>query len=127
MNQSDEHPMAAARGALFGDHQAPAEPAPEPTPEGDPREAVAARSGLPVDALRGSTTAEVEAHAEVISAWLESRQRMDPIPAQGKHPGQYRPPVLPLRNLTNPDAPVPHDVAHPDHNTAHKHPGWIGH
>ena len=127
MNHNEEHPMAAARGALFGDRQAPAEPAQEPTPEGDPREPVADRYGLPMDALRGSSPAEVEAHAEVLAGLLEARQRMDPVPAQGKHPGPYRPPVNPLRNLTNPGAPVPHDVAHPDHDTAHKNPGWIGH
>ncbi|MEX5268713.1 hypothetical protein [Kocuria sp. CPCC 204721] len=127
MNSYEEHPMTAARGALFGDRQPPAEPAPEPAPEVDPREPVAARYGLPIDALRGATTAEVEAHAEQITAWLDSRQRMGPVLAQGKHPGQYRPPVNPLRNLANPGAPVPHDVAHPDHDTAHKRPGWIGH
>lgn len=127
MSTPEEHPMNGTRGALFGDQQPPAEPAPESAPEVDPREDVATRYGLPVEALRGSTTAEVEAHAEVISTWLESQQRMDPIPAQGHHPSQYRPPVNPLRNLTNPDAPVPHDAAHPDHDTAHKHPGWTGH
>lgn len=127
MNQNAEHPMHTARGALFGDRQPPAEPAPAPAPETDPRDEVAARYGLPVDALRGSTTAEAEAHAEVLSGLLDARQRMDPIPAQGHHPSQYMPPVNPLRNITNPDAPVPHDVAHPDHATSHKKPGWIGH
>ena len=127
MNENAEHSLAAARGALFGDRQPPAESAPEPTSEGDPREPVADRYGLPVDALRGATTAEVEAHAEQIATWLDSQQRMEPIPAQGKHPGQYRPPVNPLRHLINPDAPVPHDVAHPDHETSHRNPGWIGH
>ncbi|CAL8899841.1 hypothetical protein [Kocuria varians] len=127
MSQNAEHPMTAARGALFGNQQSPAEPAPEPAPAVDPREDVATRYGLPVDVLRGSTTAEVEAHAEVLTGLLDARQRMDPIPAQGHHPSQYRPPVNPLRNLANPGAPVPHDAAHPDYDTAHKHPGWIGH
>ena len=127
MNHHDDHPMTAARGALFGDRQPPAASAPEPTPETDPREDVADRYGLPMDALRGTTTAEAEAHAEVLAGLLEARQRMDPVPAQGKHPSNYRPPVNPLRNLTNPGAPVPHDIAHPDHDTAHKSPGWIGH
>lgn len=119
--------MNDTRGALFGDQQPPAEPAQESAPEVDPREDVATRYGLPVDALRGSTTAEAEAHAEVLTGLLDARQRMDPVPAQGKHPSSYQPPANPLRNLTNPGAPVPHDIAHPDHDTAHKNPGWIGH
>lgn len=133
MSGPERETFEALRAGLFGPRrEAPQEPAPAPGPPAnggmDPREAVAARHGVPVEAIRGDTAADLEAHAVQVRELLDSRPAQGPVvDAQGKRPSKYTPRVNPLRNLTNPGAPVPHDVAHPDHDTAHQNPGWIGH